>query len=221
VINEKVRLSIGAPPLQKTLGAAFGLVFAAVGAAFAALPFVLFGTDESCPSPDAISGIPVELLPPEVRDCVAGGGWFADGFDAMQLLGLAGIPFVLVGLLFAASSIRTAGWLEGTRATVRRALRTRTVDLATAAITAGAITYRRHRETSYEAIERVPTLVARDPGSGRSVTIPLHGIGMAQLPPAELRALAAAIDPNPDADARTLAAQLRAMADNPLGLTAR
>lgn len=231
VISEKLRLSIGAPPVQKAIGVVFGLVFAAAGAAFTLLPLVVdgwlrnvFGADASCPTPAEISGIPPELLPADVRECVADGSWFAgaaDGFGAMRLIGLAGIPVTLLGLFLALSAIRTAGWLEGTKATVRRALRTRTVDLATATITAGAITYRRHRETSYETIERVPTLVARDPSSGRSITIPLHGVGMAQLPPAELRALAEAISPNQDGDARNLAAQLRTMADNPLGLPAR
>ena len=228
VITERLRLSIGSPPSQKAFGVAFGLIFAAAGAAFALLPFVVdgwlqnaFDADESCPTSSEISGIPPELLPPSVRDCVSNGSWFNDGgdFGAMRLIGLLGIPFVLVGVYLALSALRTAGWLEGTRATVRGALRTRTVDLATATVTAGALTFRRNRATTREWTERVPTLIARDP-SGPSVTIPLHGVGMVQLPPPELRALAEALTANPDRDARTLAGQLRTMADNPLGLTA-
>ena len=228
VITARQQLSIGSPPARKAFGVVFGVLFAAAGAAFTLLPFVVegwlgnvFGADESCPSSSEISGIPPELLPPSVRECVSNGSWFngGDGFGAMRLIGLLGIPFVLVGVYLALSALRTAAWLEGTRATVRGAIRTRTVDLATGTVTAGARTYRRNRETSRESIEQVPTLVARDP-SGASVTIPLHGVGTAQLPPAELRALAEALTANPDRDARTVATQLRTMADNPLGLTA-
>jgi len=228
VSTARQRLSIGAPPAQKAFGAVFGVLFAAAGAAFTLLPVVLdgwlrnaFGADQSCPSSSEISGIPPELLPPSVRECVANGSWFngGDGFGTMRLIGLLGVPFMLVGVYLALSALRTAAWLEGTRATVRGALRTRTVDLATATVTASARTYRRNRETTREPTGSAPTVVARDP-SGASVTIPLHGVGMAQLPPAELRALAEALTANQDRDARAVATQLRAMADNPLGLTA-
>jgi hypothetical protein len=230
VINERRKLSIGAPPAQRVFGAVFGAVFAAAGAAFALLPLVVdgwlqnaFGADESCPTSAEISGIPPDLLPPSVRECVSDGSWFNDsaGFGPLRLIGLLGIPFVLVGVYLALSTLRTAAWLEGTRATVRGALRTRTVDLATATITAGATTYRRNRDTPRESIERAPTLIAEDAAGGHRVTIPLHGVGMAQLPPPELRALADALTTNQDRDARNVATQLRTMADNPLGLTSR
>ena len=230
VITTRQPLSIGAPPVQKAFGVVFGAIFATAGAAFTLLPFVVdgwlqraFGADESCPTSTEISGIPPELLPPSVRECVSNGSWFSggEGFGAMRLVGLLGIPFMLVGIYLALSAVRTAGWLEGTRATVRGALRTRTVDLATATVTASARTYRRSRNTTRESIERVPTLVAKDPASGNSITIPLHGVGLAQLPPPELRALADAMTANPDRDARSLATQLRSMAADPLGLTSR
>jgi hypothetical protein len=229
VITERQQLSIGSPPAQKAFGVVFGVVFALAGVAFTLLPFVLdgwlqnaFGADDSCPSASEISGIPPDLLPPSVRECVSEGSWFTggDGFGAMRLIGLLGIPFALVGLYLALSALRTAAWLEGTRATVRGALRTRTVDLATATITASARTYRRNEGTSRASTEKVPTLTAKDP-DGTGVTIPLHGVGMAQLPPRELRALAEAMAANQDRDARSLATQLRTMADNPLGLTSR
>jgi hypothetical protein len=230
VISARQQLSIGAPPAQKAFGVVFGGVFAAAGAAFALLPLVVdgwlqhaFGADDSCPTSSEISGIPPEMLPPSVRECVSDGSWFngGDGFGPMRLIGLLGVPFLLVGVYLALSSLRTAAWLEGTRATVRGAIRTRTVDLATATVTAGARTYRRDRETSRESIEQLPTLIAGNPADGQSVTIPLHGVGMAQLPPPELRALADAMTANPDRDARNVATQLRTMADNPLGLTVR
>jgi hypothetical protein len=229
VITARQKLSIGSPPAQKAFGVVFGAFFAVAGAAFALLPFVVdgwlrnaFRADESCPTASEISGIPPDLLPPSVRECVSNGSWFNDGagFGPMRLIGLMGIPFLLVGLYLALSALRSAAWLEGTRATVRGALRTRTVDLATATITAGARTYRRNRDTTRERTEQAPTLIAKDP-SGASITIPLHGVGMAQLPPAELRALAEAMTANQDRDARSVAIQLRTMADNPLGLTNR
>lgn len=229
MITERVPLSIGAPAVQKALGAAFGAVFAAAGVAFALLPFLIdgwlqraFGADDACPGPAEISGIPPELLPPEVRECVADGSWFGggEGFDAIRLIGLLGIPVALVGVYLALSALRTAAWLDGTRATVRRAIRTGTVDLATATVTAGALTYRRHQDTSRASVERVPTLIARDPSGGPTITVPLHGVGMAQLPPPQLRALADALAANPDRDARAVAAQLRTMAEHPLGLPA-
>jgi hypothetical protein len=230
VISARQQLSIGAPTAQKVLGVLFGGVFAAAGAAFTLLPFVVdgwlqhaLGADESCPTASDIEGIPLDLLPASVRDCVSDGSWFngIDGFGPMRLIGLLGIPIVLFGLYLALSSLRTAAWLEGTRATVRGAFRTRTVDLATATITAGARAYRRDEDTSHESIEQVPTLIAKNPADGQSVTIPLHGVGMAQLPPPELRALADAMAANPDRDARNVVTQLRTMADNPLGLVAR
>jgi hypothetical protein len=234
VINQKLRLSIGAPPAQKVAGTVFGLLFALGGAAFVMLPLIADGwlrsvinADESCPSADEISGIPDGLLPESVRDCVSNGSWFTggsgfdDGIGAMRLIGLVGVPFVLIGLGLALSALRTAAWLEGTRATVRRALRTRTVDLATATITVGSFAFRRDPETMHGTVERIPTLIARDPVGGRTITIPLHGAGLAQLPPPELRALADAIAANEDGDARNLATRLRAMADDPLGVSAR
>src|SRR5690349_1256547 len=78
VNNGRQRLSIGSPPVQKAFGVAFGLLFATAGAAFALLPFVVdgwlqraFTADESCPTSAEISGIPPEMLPQSVRDCVA------------------------------------------------------------------------------------------------------------------------------------------------------
>ncbi|MEV4636286.1 hypothetical protein AB0J80_02945 [Actinoplanes sp. NPDC049548] len=214
-----MRISIGAPPAAKAFGTLFGLVFAAAGVAFALLPLVFEGfwhRDDSCPSADEVSGIPPELLPPEVRDCVSGGGWlsFDDGFGPIRLIGLVGIPVFLLGLYIALKSVRTAAWLDGTVVSVRSALRTKKVDLATAEVSAGSYTLRHHVGTPRASVEHVPQIIARDPDSGRSVTIPLRGIGTPLLPEKELRALADAMRPG-----TTAAAQLRALADNPLGLS--
>ena len=113
----RMKPPLGAPRASKTFGVVFGLVFAAAGAAFALLPLVAdgwlrraFGSDASCPSPDAISGIPHDLLPPEVRECVSGGAWlsFGDGLGPLRLLGLIGVPVMLLGLYLVFTSLRTA-----------------------------------------------------------------------------------------------------------------
>ncbi|MFI7597206.1 hypothetical protein [Actinoplanes sp. NPDC049681] len=219
-----MKLSIGAPPAAKAFGVIFGLVFAAGGAAFALLPLAfdgflgrMFGGDDSCPSPDEVSGIPPSMLPPEIRDCVSDGSWlpFDDGFGPMRLIALFGVPFIFLGLYIALRTLRTAAWLDGTTVSVRGALRTKKIDLARAEVSGGSYTLRRNVGTSYASVERVPQLIARDPDSGRTVTIPLRGIGTAQLPSSELRGLADAMRPG-----TPVAADLRKMADDPLGLRA-
>ncbi|PRY28294.1 hypothetical protein [Pseudosporangium ferrugineum] len=211
-----MKVSIGAPRAAKAFGVAFGLVFAAAGAAFVLLPLVFDGWlqraldgGEPCPSRDAISGIPPSMLPPEFRDCLSGSARLAldEGFGSMRLLGFFGVPVFLLGLYLALRTWRTAAWLDGTTVAVRGALRTKKIDLATADVTAGSYTLRRYAGTTRASIEQVPQLVARDPGSGRSVTIPLRGIGTGQLPAAELRALADALRPG-----SPVAAQLRELA---------
>jgi hypothetical protein len=233
VINERVRLSVGLPTGQRIFAVLFGVVFAAVGAAFVLAPLVadgllrrLTGNEHQCTISGDPTSIAPDALPPELRDCLAQGGAFGDagiGLGPIRFIGLCGIPFVLLGLYLALRGLRTAVWLDGTRADVRGALRIRSVDLATAEIIAGAITYRRDEGGVHDRIERVPTLIARDPGTGRKVTIALHGGPLAILPPHELRALAAAMTANRptdgrDGDVHTIARQLRTMADNPLGL---
>jgi hypothetical protein len=228
VINEKLRLSIGAPPALRLAGVLFGLVFGAVGVVVAGFALTvdgvrgwLAGADQPA-TPAGLRDVPADLLPPELQPVSA------PDPSGPELLGaglavLCGLAIALLGLYLALKSARTAGWLDGTQARIRGALRTRTVDLSAAEVSAGAITYRRQTGTSQEHVHRTPTLVARDPQRGRTVTIPLQGIGLAQLPPHELRALADAMTAGRPTDGRhgdvhTLAGQLRTMADNPLGL---
>jgi hypothetical protein len=228
VINERLRLSVGAPPAQRAFGVVFGLLFAAIGTAFVLLPFIadgflasLTGEDDRCLFTGDMSSIPADLL----RDCVARESAWDDGFGLgpIKYIGLCGIPFALLGLYMVVNVLRTAAWLDGTRAEVRGAFGTRTVDLANAAVSAGAIAYRRQQDTAHAHIERVPTIVAQDRGTGKKVTIPLRGGHGSTLPPHELRALADAMTvgrstDGRDADVLTLAGQLRRMAENPLGL---
>lgn len=219
--SEKIRLSVGASPGQRALAAVAGVLFTAFGATFVLLPVLadrmlsrLTGTGDPFPSYDDARDLPPGMLPPELT-----GGTTASTLGPARFVGLCGLPVVLLGLYLLLRVLRTAAWLDGTRASVRGALGTRTVDLATAEVQGGAVVHR----AGDDAVVRVPTLVARDRDTGRRVTVPLQGMGLAGLPPYELRALADAITAGRptegrDADAHVLAGQLRAMAANPLGL---
>ncbi|MET8836364.1 hypothetical protein ABZV78_20915 [Micromonospora sp. NPDC004540] len=220
--NERIRLSVGAASGQRAVGALVGVLFSAFGAAFVLLPLVAgdllrraAGFGDPAPSYDDVRDLPPELLPPDLHD-----GAGAAVPAPLRYAGLCGLPFVLLGLYLVLRVLRTAAWLDGTRASVRGALGTRTVDLATAEVRGGAVAQR----VGDDGVVRVPTLIARDRDSGRRVTIPLQGPGLGNLPPYELRALADAItagrpDQGRDADAHALAGRLRTMADDPLGLS--
>jgi hypothetical protein len=216
-VNEKTSLSVGAGPGQRAFAAVVGVLFTAFGAVFVLLPMVadrllarLTGYGDPFPSYDDARDLPPGMLPPALRDTAAP--------EPLRLVGLCGLPVVLLGLYLLLRVLRTAAWLEGTRASVRGAFGTRTVDLAAAEVHGGAVAYR----AGGDAVVRVPTVIARDRDTGRRITIPLQGMGLATLPPYELRALADAMTtgrPNSgrDADAHLLAGRLRAMADDPLG----
>ncbi|SCL19903.1 hypothetical protein GA0070624_1866 [Micromonospora rhizosphaerae] len=217
--NEKLPLSVGASPGQRVFAAIVGVLFTAIGAAFVLLPMLadgllrrITGFGDPLPSYEDARDLPPGMLPPDLS------GSPSAGLGPGRLVGLCGIPFALLGLYLVLRVLRTAAWLEGTRAHVRGVLGTRAVDLAAAEVTAGAVGYR----AGDEAVVRVPTLVARDPGTGRRVTIPLRGMGLATLPPHELRALADAITAGRPTggrhdEAHALAGRLRTMAGNPLG----
>jgi hypothetical protein len=234
MINEKWRLSIGAPPVARAIGVVAGLIFAAVGTAFAVLPLAADGMladltgfgdgGESCVD---TGGIPARYLPAGVSGCDHGfSAWLHGGLGPMKLIGLVGIPFALLGIVMVLRTLRTAAWLEGTTLRMRGAFRSRSVDLATATVTAGMSTHRNSDGDGHVTVSRVPMLVARDRGSGRTISLPLQGQGLDHLPPRELRLLADAMTTGrpaagPDADVHRAAAQLREMAENPLQLPAR
>lgn len=232
MINARMPLSVGASSVQRAFGVVFGLLFAAGGAAFVVLPALAdgwvsgtFGAQQQCTVLDG-SDVPSDSWPPELENCLVDESWWPiDGFapGPFALMGVCGIPFVLLGLYLALHAWRTAAWLDGTTATVRGALLTRSVDLATAEVAASTNAVRRNQGELHGRVERRPTIVARDPGSGRKITIPLRGPGEATLPPPELRALADAMtqgraNVGRDADVQVLAGQLRTLAQNPLGL---
>ncbi|MFD2764210.1 hypothetical protein [Micromonospora eburnea] len=216
--NERIPLSVGAGPGQRAFAAVVGVVFTGFGAIFVLLPLMadglltrLTGHSDPFPSYDDARDLPPGMLPPSLHGDATLPG-------PVRFVGLCGLPFVLLGLYLLLRMLRTAAWLDGTRASVRGAFGTRTVDLATAEVHGGVIAHPAGREAPVPA----PAIVARDPDTGRRVTIPLRGMGLATLPPYQLRALADAITagrPSSDrnADAHLLAGQLRTMADQPLG----
>ncbi|BEL08680.1 hypothetical protein Q0Z83_068710 [Actinoplanes sichuanensis] len=159
-------LSVGAAGGQRAVGAFVGVFFILIGSGVGA-----FG---------------------------AGFGGGADGLapDGPDgLFQVVGLVFAAVGMLVVAfgvtvilRAVRFAAWLDGTRAYVRGAYRTRSVDLATAYVHQGAVTGRVGRQAISTA-----TLEARDPATGATLTIPLESAGSGRLPPNELRALADAM----------------------------
>jgi hypothetical protein len=238
MINEKWRLSIGAPPVARAIGVVAGLFFAAVGTAFAVIPLAadraladLTGFGDGTGGCADTDGIPAEYLPAGVSGCGTGfSAWLHGGLGPLKLIGLIGIPFALLGVVMVLRTLRTAAWLDGTTLRMRGAFRSRSVDLATAAVTAGVSTHRNSDGDGHVTLSRVPMLVARDPQSGRTLSLPLQGMGLDHLPPRELRLLADAMTAGrptagphagPDVDVHRVAAQLREMADNPLQLPAR
>ncbi|KAB1949775.1 hypothetical protein F8271_00640 [Micromonospora sp. ALFpr18c] len=216
--NQQLRLSVGAPPGRRAVAMVVGVLVAGVGAAFVLLPLIaggllrrLTGPGDALASYEEARDLPPGMLPPALRE--SGGGSGGSG----PFIGLCGLPFVLLGVYLVLRVLRTAAWLDGSSLRVRGALRTRTVDLATARIEVAS-----HREAVDDPLargHRSPSLVATDRDSGRQVTVPLRGMGLPTLPPSELRALADAIaasrpDDRPDGD---VAGELRRLAERPSG----
>jgi hypothetical protein len=85
---------------------------------------------------------------------------------------VSAVAYVMLGVA------TTGAWLDGTTLSMRVALRTTSVDLATADIHCGL---------------QGNTLIARDPRSGSTLTLTLRGPGSVRLPSAQLRAVAEAI----------------------------
>ena len=139
VTNQRLRLSVGAPAGQRAVAAVVGGLFTAVGVAFVLLPVLaegllrrMTGFGDPLPSYEEARDLPPGMLPPDLA------GTSSSGPTPVRFVGLCGLPFVLLGLYLVLRVLRTAAWLAGTRASVRGALGTRTVDLATAEVTAGA-----------------------------------------------------------------------------------
>ncbi|MGC4876303.1 hypothetical protein ACLQ26_08595 [Micromonospora sp. DT43] len=210
--NHQLRLSVGASAGQRTVAVVTGVLVAAFGAAFLLVPLLagglllrLSGPGDGFASYEEARDLPPGMLPPALRES---GGSAGPG----PVLGLCGLPFVLLGVYLVLRVLRTAAWLEGSRVRVRGALRSRTVDLAIAAIDS-----RSHGDLSARA-DRLPAVVVTDRASGQRITIPLWGMGLPLLPPSELRALADAFAAGrpgaaPSDEARAVAADLRRLAD--------
>ena len=202
--NQELRLSVGASPGQRVVAVVFGVLLTTVGAAFVALPLVadgllrrLTGPGDAFASYEEARDLPPGLLPPGLRDS-------ADPNQAgpSPFIGLCGLPFVLLGLYLVLRVLRTAAWLDGSRARVRgraahphRRPRHRPDRVRRGVVSRGG-----GRRPA--GGPRVRAILATDPGSARRVTIPLRGMGLPGLPPSELRALAEAITTGRPGDER-------------------
>ncbi|MEU7589052.1 hypothetical protein AB0A95_22510 [Micromonospora sp. NPDC049230] len=219
--NQELRLSVGASPGQRTWAVVVGVFITAVASAFVVLPLVaggllgrLSGPGDPFSSYEEARDLPPGMLPPALRD----GG--AEQAGPSPFIGLCGLPFVLLGIYLVLRVLRTAAWLEGSHVRVRGAFRTRGVDLATARIDAAALSYDEPGDDIPAPRQRTAAIIATDPADGRRVTVALRGMGLASLPPSELRALADAITTGRpadgrDGDAHAVARQLRRRAEHP------
>jgi len=218
-MDEKLRLSAGASGPARVIGVVAGLLFAAVGTAFAALPLIADGylrRLDSVGSCAALPGIPPESLPAGLQSCDSLPDMSAGGLGPVRFVGLAGVPFALLGIYLVLRMLRAAAWLDGTTLRVRQAIGTRSVDLARADVHVDLVTTRT-TDGGRLVIAQIPTLVARDPTTGRRVAVSLR------LPGYELRRLADAMTLGRpglgrDADAHVIAGQLRELAEDPLQL---
>ncbi|MFG1914007.1 hypothetical protein [Micromonospora sp. NPDC048898] len=219
--NQELRLSVGASPAQRTRAVVVGVFVTAVASAFVVLPLVaggllgrLSGPGDPFSSYEEARDLPPGMLPPALRD----GG--AEQAGPSPFIGLCGLPFVLLGVYLVLRVLRTAAWLEGSHVRVRGAFRTRGVDLATARIDAAALSYDESGDDFPGGRRRTRAIIATDHSDGRRVTVALQGMGLASLPPSELRALADAITTGRpvdgrDGDAHAVARQLRRLAEHP------
>ena len=137
-----------------------------------------------------------------------------------KLMGLCGLPFVLLGLYLIVYAWRNAAWLAGTVVAKRGAFLTRSADLATADVRMGGIDHTRTHRTGvheYRTVVRSPALVVAE--NGKTLKIPLRGQGLDLLPPSEFQALAGALARNTSVGAeraRAIGAHLNDIAMDPL-----
>ncbi|MFJ6149389.1 hypothetical protein [Micromonospora profundi] len=193
--NQELRLSVGASPGQRTLSVVVGVFVTAVGAAFVLLPLIadgllrrLTGPGDGFASYEEARDLPPGMLPPSLQD--SGG---EDQPALGPLAGLCGLPCAVLGVYLVLRVLRTAAWLDASRLRVRGALRSRTVDLATAVIDARGMSERETGDDMRARGHRLPVVMATDRDSGHRIMLPLRGMGLATLPPPELLALADAI----------------------------
>jgi hypothetical protein len=231
-MTEKFPLSATPSLVGRVIGVVAGLIFIVVGTAFAALPLIADGwlrdlAGDNGASCDGLQGVPPDALPRELSNCanhlpstgspsadVSSTGLLSSGLGPVRFVGLIGLPFALIGLYMIVRVLRTAAWLDGTTLHIRYAVTTRQANLATADVSIDLIT-RRNTDEGRPTIRQVPTLTVRSLDSPTPLRLPLL------LPTHELRALADAIataraPEGRDREARQVADQLRAAADNPL-----
>ena len=105
-------------------------------------------------------------------------------------------------------------WIQGSVLGREGLSGTRTVDLSRAEITLGSVN---PSDITMFIAPVVPVLIARDPGTGQKINVPLQSRNLAPLPPQELQLLADTIlaARAGDESAQAVAAKLRAMANEP------
>jgi hypothetical protein len=207
--SRPLRLSIGASAGAKV----FAVIVGIVGIGFAAF---FIGVTELGGS-----------LADHASDTFTGSGLpnpsngMADSFGSVfRLMGLCALPIAVGFAYVVLSTLRRAGWLDGTTAIMRGAFTTKRVDLSSATVQGDSVNYRQSRgDRTY--VYAIPALAARDRATGKFIKIPLRGMGLKRLPANELAALAQAImsgrrPSDPDyAGAAALADSMRQMAANP------
>jgi hypothetical protein len=202
--GQRVTLSVGLSSGHRATALFFAVFLMLFGAVFSSMAAFIGGL------------VTYDDFTGEVTFGSGSSGYPDPGGPADGMATVIGGAFVLIGLLVIVAGVtavlralRTAAWLDGTRVHVRGAYRTRVVDLATAYVSQGAA----KRQVGHSIVS-TPTLEARDPATGRRVTVPLEGVDAGRLPPNELRALADAMTrgrggSDDDHDVHRLAESLR------------
>jgi len=229
--QQRIHFSVGLSTPLKALASAIFVLFVGGSLLFMAFAFgmsqvsdsmtgfadqPLVGGDGSNPFDDpAFSGMPM----PNTEPFEQASGFFT---LATRMMGLCGLPFVLIGVYGLLFVWRKAAWLDGTVYTSRGALLRRSVDLSIAEVSMAGVNYTQHHDHGmhhHRTTIRVPAVAATEVRSGRTTKIPLRGQGLDLLPGFQLRALADALDANRSASAeraRAIAAHLRSLAADPL-----
>ncbi|NUR71674.1 MAG: hypothetical protein HOU81_12705 [Hamadaea sp.] len=222
----RVPLSIGMSGAAKAIATAGALVLIIGSTFFAAVALGIGSMADwmSSTADDPFGGNPVfpdepGFETPDMPDVSAPFDFFKFVATAMAFLG---IPFIVGGLYLLVYTWRHGAWLTGTVVAKRGALLTRRADLATAEVSMGGVNYTQHHQHGvhdHRTIIRLPALVVTDPGTGKTLKIPLRGNGLDLLPPYQLEALASALEANTSAGAqraRAIGAHLRSVAGDPL-----
>jgi hypothetical protein len=203
--HPRVKLSIGSSAAVKLLTVIAGAIMVLIGAVVALIGYEFTQEGREAITSTVPDDITRNTLPSTSAETAAG---FAGAACALLVIGVA--VYLMLRVL------RTGAWLEGSVLHVRGAMRTKRRDLAKARISGGT----QWRSTEGKGGERVQVIIAADPVSGKTLTLPLKGAGRSMLPAEELRMLANAITnqrsrSGDDDSAFVVAERLRGFARDP------